>query len=62
MGNFPRLSFANHIMIEKRNVEIGKDFSTYSANKAEGVNSEKRLSHRVSATHTQKNALRIIRM
>ena len=38
---FPRLSFANHIMIEKRNVEIGKDFSTYSANKAEGVNSEK---------------------
>ena len=27
---FPRLSFANHIMIEKRNVEIGKDFSTYS--------------------------------
>ena len=38
---FPRLSFANHIMIEKRNVEIGKDFSTYSANKAEGGKKEK---------------------
>ena len=38
---FPRLSFANHIMIEKRNVEIGKDFSAYSANKAEGGKKEK---------------------
>lgn len=32
---FPRLSFANHAMIEKRNVEIGKDFSGYRFNKVE---------------------------
>ena len=29
---FPRLSFANHKMIEARNVEIGKDFSNYTKN------------------------------
>ena len=29
---FPRLSFANHAMIEKRNPEMGKDFSSYSGN------------------------------
>ena len=29
---FPRLSFANHAMIEKRNPEMGKDFSGYSGN------------------------------
>ena len=29
---FPRLSFANHKMIEARNVEIGKDFSAYKGN------------------------------
>lgn len=29
---FPRLSLANHKMIEKRNVEIGKDFSNYPYN------------------------------
>ncbi len=33
---FPRLSFNNHNMIEKRNPEIGKDFSTYRFNKVEG--------------------------
>lgn len=33
---FPRLSFANHAMIEKRNVEIAKDFSNYRFNKCEG--------------------------
>lgn len=38
---FPRLSFANHAMIEKRNVEIGKDFSGYHGNTAEGGNSRK---------------------
>lgn len=38
---FPKLSFANHAMIEKRNVEIGKDFSGYSHNTAEGGNSQK---------------------
>lgn len=29
---FPRLSFANHKMIEARNVEIGKEFSAYKGN------------------------------
>ncbi len=29
---FPRLSFLNHAMIEKRNPEIGNDFSTYEKN------------------------------
>jgi len=29
---FPRLSFNNHGMIEKRNIEIGKDFSNYKYN------------------------------
>ena len=29
---FPRLSFANHAMIEKRNPEIGRDFSNYDMN------------------------------
>ena len=38
---FPRLSYANHAMIEKRNVEIGKDFSGYAYNKAEGSSSDK---------------------
>ena len=37
---FPRLSFANHAMIEKRNVEIGKDFSGYRGNTVEGGNSK----------------------
>ncbi len=38
---FPRLSFANHAMIEKRNVEIGEEFSAYRYNTVEGGNSEK---------------------
>ena len=33
---FPRLSYANHGRIEERNVEIGKDFSTYAGNYWEG--------------------------
>lgn len=33
---FPRLSFANHAMIEKRNVEIGEDFSSCRFNKVTG--------------------------
>ncbi len=33
---FPRLAFNNHAMIEKRNVEIGKDFSSYKFNTVEG--------------------------
>ena len=38
---FPRLSFANHAMIEKRNVEIGEEFSSYRFNTVEGGNSQK---------------------
>ena len=38
---FPRLSFANHAMIEKRNVEIGEEFSSYRYNTVEGGISEK---------------------
>ncbi len=33
---FPRLAFMNHDMIEKRNPEIGKDFSTYKMNSVFG--------------------------
>ena len=38
---FPRLSYMNHGKIEKRNVEIGKDFSAYRFNTEEGKKSEK---------------------
>lgn len=38
---FPRLSYQNHGMIEKRNVEIGKAFSEYSFNCIEGEASKK---------------------
>lgn len=34
---FPRLSFLNHAMIEKRNPEIGRDFSSYSGNTVSGM-------------------------
>ncbi len=33
---FPRLSYANHAMIEKRNPEIGNDFSEYRFNTVSG--------------------------
>ena len=33
---FPRLSFMNHAMIEKRNIEIGEDFSSYRFNTVTG--------------------------
>ena len=33
---FPRLSYMNHAMIEKRNVEIGDDFSSYRFNTVSG--------------------------
>ena len=38
---FPKLSNANHAMIEARNIEIGKDFSNYRFNISEGGLSEK---------------------
>ena len=33
---FPRLAFMNHARIEKRNIEIGEDFSTYRFNTVSG--------------------------
>ena len=38
---FPRLSYLNHGKIEARNAEIGKDFSSFRFNTAEGKPSEK---------------------
>ncbi len=38
---FPRLSYINHGKIEKRNIEIGEDFSSYRFNTVEGGESEK---------------------
>ena len=38
---FPRLSYINHGKIEKRNVEIGKELSSYRFNTAEGKPAEK---------------------
>ena len=37
---FPRLSYQNHEMIEKRNPEIGRDFSGYCRNTCEGNGSK----------------------
>lgn len=34
---FPRLSYLNHAMIEKRNPEIGEDFSDYAGNVVSGT-------------------------
>lgn len=38
---FPRLSYVNHGKIEKRNVELGNDFSAYRYNTVEGGNETK---------------------
>lgn len=38
---FPRLSYANHKMIESRNLEIGKDFSNYTYNLSNHATSKK---------------------
>ncbi len=38
---FPKLSFANHGMIEERNVRIAQDFSSYGKNSCEGAASAK---------------------
>ena len=39
---FPRLSGANHAMIEKRNIEIGEDFSDYKYNTVSGDKAAKK--------------------
>ncbi|MBQ6265590.1 MAG: indolepyruvate ferredoxin oxidoreductase subunit alpha [Clostridia bacterium] len=38
---FPRLSYINHGKIEKRNIETGKDFSSYRFNTVEGGETKK---------------------
>ena len=38
---FPRLSYMNHGKMEERNVQIGKDFSSYHYNSCEGGTAEK---------------------
>ncbi|MBO4337603.1 MAG: indolepyruvate ferredoxin oxidoreductase subunit alpha [Lachnospiraceae bacterium] len=38
---FPRLSYKNHGIIEKRNIQIGEAFSSYRFNTATGQNSKK---------------------
>ncbi len=41
---FPRLSYANHTMIEKRNPQIGEEYSDYRYNTVEGdLNAEKAI-------------------
>lgn len=50
---FPRLSFANHAMIEKRNVEIGRDFSNYRFNTCNGSSSKAIVAGGVSVAYVR---------
>lgn len=50
---FPRLSFANHAMIEKRNPEIGKDFSNYDGNVITGNSKKAVFTSGVSYTYVK---------
>lgn len=50
---FPRLSFRNHEMIEKRNPEIGRDFSTYSKNTITGHGSKAILTGGISYSYVR---------
>lgn len=50
---FPRLSFANHAMIEKRNPEIGKDFSTYTYNTVSGDGSKAVFANGISYAYAK---------
>lgn len=54
---FPRLSFANHAMIEMRNDNIGDDFSEYEMNKVEGEGSKAVFASGISYCYA-KEALR----
>lgn len=54
---FPRLSFANHAMIEMRNDNIGDDFSEYELNKVEGEGSKAVFASGISYCYA-KEALR----
>ncbi len=48
---FPRLSFMNHEMIEKRNPRIGEDFSTYWGNRVVGTGSKAILTSGISYSY-----------
>ncbi len=48
---FPRLSFMNHAMIEKRNVVIGEDFSTYRFNTVTGSSEKAVIASGVSCAY-----------
>lgn len=50
---FPRLSFNNHQMIEKRNPEIGEDFSTYAKNTVTGHSTKAILTGGISYSYVK---------
>lgn len=50
---FPRLSFMNHAMIEKRNTEIGEDFSSYRFNTVSGSSKKAVVSTGVSYAYAR---------
>ena len=50
---FPRLSFMNHEMIEKRNPQIGKDFSTYKKNTVTGHGTKAILTGGISYSYVK---------
>ena len=50
---FPRLSFANHAMMEKRNVEIGEEFSAYRFNTVEGTSAKAVVASGVSYAYAK---------
>ena len=52
---FPRLSFQNHAMIEKRNPQIGEDFSGYKYNTIEGSGSMAIVTSGVSYCYVKEN-------
>ena len=53
---FPRLSNANHAKIEKRNLEIADDFSSYAFNSVEGEGPFAIITSGVSYTYTKEYA------
>lgn len=48
---FPRLSYVNHAMIEKRNPQIGKDFSNYKYNMISGSGKKAVFASGISYTY-----------
>lgn len=50
---FPRLSFNNHQMIEKRNPKIGEDFSTYAKNTVTGQGTKAILTGGISYSYVK---------